>query len=176
MDQQKGSTKIVTDRGYSFFDRDLSWLSFNERVLLEAGKKEVPLLERIKFLSIYSSNSDEFYRVRMPALMALEKISKKEKKKDHESAAPASILNRANEIIHLQQELFGATLAEILPELRRQSRTHLVYKEPIPASIREASTNYFFTQVLAFLQPIYLSDRTASFFPIPGGDYPWHVW
>ena len=57
-----------------FFDRDLSWLSFNARVLAEAQRKTVPLMERLKFLSIYSSNMDEFYRVRMPAIMALGQI------------------------------------------------------------------------------------------------------
>ena len=57
---------------YSFFNRDLSWLSFNERVLMEAESERVPLLERIKFLAIYSSNLDEFYRVRMPVLMAID--------------------------------------------------------------------------------------------------------
>ncbi|WP_448634728.1 hypothetical protein [Pedobacter panaciterrae] len=55
-----------------FYNRDLSWLGFNERVLLEAAKDTVPILERIKFLSIYSSNLDEFYRVRMPVLMAVD--------------------------------------------------------------------------------------------------------
>ncbi|HKG05586.1 MAG TPA: hypothetical protein VKB19_03975, partial [Pedobacter sp.] len=55
-----------------FTNRDLSWLGFNGRVLLEASKDTVPILERIKFLSIYSSNLDEFYRVRMPVLMALD--------------------------------------------------------------------------------------------------------
>jgi len=54
-----------------FFDRDLSWLSFNARVLAEAERKSVPLMERFRFLSIFSSNLDEFYRVRMPALFAL---------------------------------------------------------------------------------------------------------
>src|SRR5258708_1460799 len=55
---------------YPFFDRDLSWLSFNERVLMEAQRDSVPLMERIRFLAIYSSNLDEFYRVRMPARTA----------------------------------------------------------------------------------------------------------
>lgn len=132
---------------------------------MEAGKPTVPLLERIKFLSIYSSNSDEFYRVRMPALMALEKITKKDKKHQERTAAGTPVLSQANSIIHRQQELFGATLAQILPALQQHNGTHLVYKEPIPEPIREAATNYFYTQVLSFLQPIYLSDRTASFFP-----------
>ena len=61
----------------SFFDRDLSWLSFNYRVLQEGARENVPLLERISFLSIYCSNLDEFYRVRIPALSALQKINKK---------------------------------------------------------------------------------------------------
>ena len=64
---------------FSFFNRDASWLSFNERVLLEAANTHTPLLERIKFLSIFSSNLDEFYRVRMPAIAALQKIRKEEK-------------------------------------------------------------------------------------------------
>ena len=53
---------------YSFFDRDLSWLLFNERILLEAEKEDIPVMERVNFLSIFSSNLDEFYRVRMPEI------------------------------------------------------------------------------------------------------------
>lgn len=52
----------------SYFDRDLSWLSFNCRVLEEALRTGTPLLERIFFLSVYCSNLDEFYRVRIPAI------------------------------------------------------------------------------------------------------------
>jgi polyphosphate kinase len=55
----------------SYFDRDLSWLTFNYRVLEEAARDETPLLERVLFLSIYCSNLDEFYRVRIPAVAAL---------------------------------------------------------------------------------------------------------
>jgi polyphosphate kinase len=58
------------------FDRDLSWLSFNERVLQEASDPGVPLLERVKFLAIYSSNLDEFYRVRVASLRGLRKLDR----------------------------------------------------------------------------------------------------
>ena len=58
---------------YSFYNRDLSWLTFNQRVLEEAASTKVPLMEKIRFLSIYSSNLDEFYRVRMPVLKALDR-------------------------------------------------------------------------------------------------------
>jgi polyphosphate kinase len=54
-----------------FIHRDISWLSFNYRVLQEAKDPSVPLFERIKFLGIYSSNLDEFFRVRVAAIKAL---------------------------------------------------------------------------------------------------------
>ena len=152
--------EVRAGQEHIFFDRDLSWLCFGESVPLETGNSEGSLLERIRFLSIYSSNSDEFYRVRMPALMALDKINRKKDGGD----AP-SVLQKANAIIHRQQELFGTTLADILPELRSKNNSHLVYKEPIPEPVQAAATDYFFTQVLAFLQPVYLSDRTVQFFP-----------
>ncbi|MGN6419036.1 MAG: polyphosphate kinase 1 [Pseudobacter sp.] len=145
-----------------FFDRDLSWLSFNERVLQEAGNHRVPLLERIKFLSIYSSNSDEFYRVRMPALMALEKLYEKSPRKGF---PVFTTVQEANQRIHLQQQLFGNILRGIIPELQESLNTELVFNRPIPEPVRAAATDYFFTQVLAFLQPIYLTDRRASLFP-----------
>lgn len=56
---------------YVYADRDLSWLSFNYRVLLEARDEQVPLEERVKFLAIYSTNLDEFFRVRVAALRSL---------------------------------------------------------------------------------------------------------
>jgi polyphosphate kinase len=82
----------------SFFNRDLSWLKFNERILMEAERNTVPLLERIKFLSIFSSNLDEFYRVRMPVLLALEKLSNKE---DNDIQIDDNLLNTANQLISI---------------------------------------------------------------------------
>lgn len=151
-----------------FFSRDISWLSFNERVLMEAGRENVPLGERIKFLSIYSSNLDEFYRVRIPALMALQKIGKKNKS-DKEPTL-TSALEEAKVIIHRQQELFGKTIAAILLLLEQQ-QLKVVYNEPIPAAIVPSITEYFFTQVLAFLQPVYLNQPEVDFFPANNGLY-----
>lgn len=64
-------------KNYHFLNRDLSWLSFNHRVLLEAADESVPLYNRIGFLSIFSSNLDEFFRVRMPAIFAFTSIKGK---------------------------------------------------------------------------------------------------
>jgi polyphosphate kinase len=147
---------------YPLFDRDLSWLSFNERVLLEAGNAEVPLLERIKFLSIYSSNLDEFYRVRMPVLLALRKLSKKEK---NNISIPKDLLDNANEMIHSQLHLYGETLREaIIPSLQ-ENHINFLYGKEIPKSLHDEVGNYFFSQVLAFLQPINLNQAATSFFP-----------
>ena len=95
---------------FHYFDRDLSWLSFNERVLLEAAQSSVPLLERFKFLSIYSSNLDEFYRVRMPAIMAMDRINKKVKGDE--------IYLNVTETITRQLGLFGSILnTQLIPAL-----------------------------------------------------------
>ncbi|MEA5258177.1 polyphosphate kinase 1 [Arcicella aquatica] len=148
---------------FTFFDRDISWLYFNERVLIEAQRNEVPLLERIKFLSIYSSNLDEFYRVRVPALMALKKLSEKDELDD--AGKNKEVLNQIKEIVNRQLQSFGKTLSEqILPALKGNN-IHLVYNEPIPTTILDATREYFFTQVLAFLQPISLLKSDKSFFP-----------
>lgn len=149
---------------FSFFNRDLSWLSFNERVLMEAANEDVPLFERIKFLSIYSSNLDEFYRVRMPALTALHQIEKKTDRAG-ETMNQSTVLGQIKAVIQHQQEQFGKTLTQqILPRLK-QNDIHLLYNEPFPEPVVPFAREYFFTQILAFLQPVYLSDHATRFFP-----------
>lgn len=146
-----------------FFDRDLSWLSFNERILIEAGKDDLPLLERINFLAIYSSNLDEFYRVRMPALMLAKTI--KPVKGYHQFHTTAQTLYKeAAENISSQMIRYGNTLTQkIIPALK-QHHIYLVYKEEIPGAVKQQALEYFYTQLLSFIQKINLrTDR--SFFP-----------
>ncbi|HWK05747.1 MAG TPA: polyphosphate kinase 1 [Puia sp.] len=144
-----------------FFDRDLSWLSFNYRVLQEGAKENVPLLERISFLSIYCSNLDEFYRVRIPALSALQKISKKAET----LPGDGSLLRQIGAVVNGQLEHFGQILTgQILPALAGQG-IHFIYDQPIPAAVKRVAGEYFFTQLLAFLQPVHLSRAKDNFFP-----------
>ena len=70
----------------AFVERDLSWMYFNHRILQEAEKKEVPILERMSFLGIYSNNLDEFFRVRMASLNRLALSKDKNIKADRERA------------------------------------------------------------------------------------------
>ncbi|WP_406826211.1 polyphosphate kinase 1 [Pedobacter sp. KACC 23697] len=145
----------------SFFNRDLSWLKFNERILMEAERSTVPLLERIKFLSIFSSNLDEFYRVRMPVLLALEKLSNKE---DNDIKIDDNLLNTANQLISDQQQRYGKVLQSALIPMLKQNKINLIYGEPFPAEIQKSITRYFLSQVMAFLQPVYLN-ADSDFFP-----------
>ncbi|RVU02753.1 polyphosphate kinase 1 [Mucilaginibacter limnophilus] len=143
---------MATTKHY-FNNRDLSWLSFNGRVLAEAESEAVPLLERIKFLSIFSSNLDEFYRVRMPVIAALENIGEE-----------AYILQKAKGTILSQQRRYGRVLtSEIIPQLRKNN-VHVYYNEEIPEKIESVLTEYFYSDILAYLQPVYL-DGLTRFFP-----------
>ena len=148
---------------YSYLDRDLTWLDFNYRVLEESAAEETPLLEKIRFLSIYSSNLDEFYRVRIPALMALHRIKKT--KIDTANLPAADLLPQITAKVNLQMEHFGQILrSTILPALAARN-IRFIYDQPVPAEIEQATAAYFLTQILAFLQPVPLSRKKDSFFP-----------
>ena len=80
-----------------YINRELSWLSFNERVLQEAADPTTPLIERIKFLGIFSSNLDEFFRVRVATLTRMVKARKKATAMLGED--PKNILSEIQEIV-----------------------------------------------------------------------------
>lgn len=140
-----------------YLNRDLSWLSFNGRVLDEAGRSNVPLIERIKFLSIYSSNLDEFYRVRMPALMLLHQV------RPTDDEAYRQLLQQASAVINEQQERFGSILTkELIPALKANN-IYPLYNQPIPDSIAGIK-EYFQCEVSAFLEITFLKGKKETVF------------
>ena len=72
---------------YPYIDRDVSWMYFNHRILQEAWRKDVPLLERMSFLGIYSNNLDEFFRVRMATISRVAELKGKGMETDRRKAA-----------------------------------------------------------------------------------------
>ncbi|RYY55726.1 MAG: polyphosphate kinase 1 [Chitinophagaceae bacterium] len=139
---------------YVLADRDLGWLSFNGRLLDEADKDWLPLGERIKFLSIYSSNLDEFYRVRMPAMLALQKIRRKDN----------SVYREAASVINQQQVRFGGIINDGVITALAENGFRLLNSGSIPLQLHQRCSDYFFNQVAGFLQPVLLAG-SAGFFP-----------
>ena len=104
------------------FNRELSWLSFNHRVLQEAGDKEVPLYERIKFMAIFSSNLDEYYRVRVASLRYLLELKRKNLEKlDFD---PVELLKKIHKKVNKQQEELGNIFRKQI--LNQRKSTHEV--------------------------------------------------
>lgn len=125
----------------SNIDRDLSWLYFNGRVLQEAENPEVPLYERIKFVAIFSSNLDEFFKVRIPHLRNFKLLKKKEKKKL--GIRPKKALKDVLHEVSLQQKRLGkAVEKDIIPALR-ENGIHLIQNEEFSKAQKEAALNFF---------------------------------
>lgn len=134
-------------------NKDLSWLYFNRRVLEEAASEQVPLMERLNFLSIFSSNLDEFYRVKMPPLLALQKIRKKK----------GGLVKKIDKLVLEQQKRFGYILDYlIIPELRK-SGIYFLNTEPIPENLNARVSQIFFNEVAGLLEPVLLADIPGYF-------------
>jgi polyphosphate kinase len=145
------------------YNRELSWLSFNYRVLQEAASQSVPLFEQLKFLSIFSSNLDEFFRVRYPAVVALTLLKKKTKKQITGEWSD-ELLEKIQAEITRQLEEFGTILlTNILPALQ-QIGIHLYYNEPINEEHKDEVSEIFLSHVLSFIQP-FLLDGKKKFIP-----------
>lgn len=153
----------------NFFNRDLSWLSFNERVLQEAEDKSVPLFERVKFLAIFSSNLEEFFRVRVAFIRSLATLKTNEKKEfDFE---PEALLKKIHKKVFLMQERFGLTYNRIiLPELNKNNIFILNEKE-LDEDQSDFIKEYFLEKVLPLINPILLVRKKIKTFLRTGALY-----
>ncbi|MDR2910063.1 MAG: polyphosphate kinase 1 [Bacteroidales bacterium] len=144
-----------------FINREISWLSFNERVLQEAADVNTPLFERIRFIGIFSNNLDEFFRVRVAAIKRMVAIGK-----DEESLLgnfqPDELHNKIQEIVIRQQNKLTEIFNTILVELK-ENNIFLVNEKEFNHSQGVFIKKYFYDKVLPNLVPIMLS--TQNKFP-----------
>ncbi len=131
--------------------RDISWLSFNSRVLQEAADETVPLKERIKFLAIFSNNLDEFFRVRVATLKRMIEVGSKAKM--HVENNPQNILEEIQEIVMEQQEEFERIWNEILRELKKK-KIFLINEKQLNNVQKKFVLNYFNEEIRSNIVPL----------------------
>lgn len=145
---------VANDETVPYIHRDISWLSFNYRVLQEAKNPAVPLFERIKFLAIYSSNLEEFFRVRVASHRRLMKADKGTKKEL--GFSPKAIVKEVQRIVNKQQEEVSKVFEkQLVPELRKHNVFILRRLELDPAQKIDVE-EYFKNYMLPYVQPVLL--------------------
>ncbi|MCW3107678.1 MAG: ppk1 [Segetibacter sp.] len=135
---------------HKFIPRDISWLSFNARVLQEANDPSVPLQARIRFLGIFSNNLDEFFRVRVATLKRMTQIGKKNM---HLEEDPQKILDDIQMIVLQQQNEFNRIWEEILFELENEN-IYIVNEKQLNEKQQEFVKTYFEEEVRSNVIPL----------------------
>ena len=138
-----------------FMPRELSWLSFNARVLQEAADESVPVIQRLRYLGIFSSNLDEFFRVRVAEVRRLITVStggKRQRAKE--------LLETIQERVSALQKEFDRTQVRVLAELRKR-HIYIIDETELSKQQMAYVESYFTQAVLPALEPILLSDEVA---------------
>src|SRR5690606_14312462 len=137
--------------------RDISWLSFNGRVLQEAADEDVPLSERIKFLGIFSNNMDEFFRVRVAGLRRAIAFNDKEAK-DIFFEKPQEILDSLNELVIDQQKKFEQVWDQVQQEMAKQ-KVFIVTDTDLNAKQQQFVRDYYEDEVESNIIPLLLEEE-----------------
>ena len=160
---------LSPDKNGLLINRDLSWLEFNRRVLEEAKDPRVPLLERLKFLAIFSSNLDEFFMVRVAGLKR--QARDEEQMVDNDEVDPAAILTAISQRVHeLAEEQHACFLDQVLPDITAEG-IRLVRPEELTAAQNQFLEEFFQRTLYPIVTPLavdpghpfpYLANRSLS--------------
>jgi polyphosphate kinase len=149
------------DKQVPLINREISWLYFNDRVLQEAADPTVPLIDRIRFLAIFSSNLDEFYRVRVATLSRLAALN--EKSKEILGYNPKKVLNQIKNIVVRQERKFNNLYENIIVKQLAEEKIFILNDKQLNVTRGTFVKNYFREKLLATLVPIMLNDTS----PLP---------
>jgi polyphosphate kinase len=154
----------------NFFNRDLSWLEFNRRVLEEALNPELPLLDKIKFVSIFFSNLDEFYMIRVSGLK--EQVRANVIDTSIDGLSPIEQLRRIEKSVQpMVEQIYDYFNNYIVKELRK-NKILLCNLDELNKDEREGLNNYFLKEIYPVLTPLafdpgrpfpYISNLSLSF-------------
>ncbi|BBM65566.1 polyphosphate kinase [Vibrio alfacsensis] len=136
-----------------YIEKELSWLSFNERVLQEAADKTVPLIERIRFLGIFSNNLDEFYKVRFADVKRRILINQERGVTDNSKHLLSKMQTKALKLNEQFDELYG----DLIREMARR-RIFLVNEAQLDDAQKRWITKYFRNDVMPHITPLLMKD------------------
>lgn len=137
-----------------FVDKELSWISFNERVLQEAEDPSTPLIQRVRFLGIYSSNQDEFYRVRVADVRRLASLTSGNKKEHYDD-----LLSRINQRVLEMQKRFDNCYRQIMSDLA-SNHIYLIDETQLTETQLDSVVAYFNNHIVNYLDPFFIDELT----------------
>lgn len=144
--------KSKTTNEKNYLPRDISWMYFNHRILQEAQKDTVPLLERTSFLGIYSNNLDEFFRVRVASLSRVAECEDKEARNDRNEAN--NILKEINRLNSMYSKEFEHTMNDITEKLKTE-HIYLLQEDELNEEQSAFIKDFYYKKLCGYVLPIW---------------------
>lgn len=138
-----------------YVERDVSWMYFNHRILQEAQKENIPLLERLSFLGIYSNNLDEFFRVRMASLSRLLESDNKEVRKQHDTIRKT--MAKINKLNSAYSQEYTSAIDHVFDCLEKHN-IRMLDETQLNDEQKRFLTNFFHERLNGYTNPIWYSE------------------